>query len=140
MKGLREAAILLLVAAVPAVLALALHPGLADRRHAGLEPDAVLLEDVRDAPEDVLWVDARSDEAFAAGSIPEAIHLAPDRFDSDLGAVLAAWHPGMKVVVFCSSLSCSTSKAVAERLRQAGLEEVHFLHGGWEAWVKAAKP
>jgi len=139
-KALREAAILVLVACFPAALAVFFHPQLAARDRAGLEADAVRLEGVRAWGSEVLWVDARSDAEFARGSVPEAVHLAPERFATDLGAVLAAWRPGARVVVFCSSISCATSKDIARQLREAGLEDVYHLHGGWEAWQEALQP
>ncbi len=140
MKALRETIVLILVAIVPAALAVMFHPDLANRGRAGLDAGAVRLEEARawDAP--VLWIDARDAESFARGSIPHAVHLAPERFESDLGAVLAAWQPGARIVVFCGSLSCATSQEIAQRLRDAGLDDVHHLHGGWEAWQEARQP
>ncbi|MGH8020646.1 MAG: rhodanese-like domain-containing protein [Opitutaceae bacterium] len=140
MNTLRETILLIFVAIVPATLAVMFHPELADRARAGLEAGAVRLEEIRawDAP--VLWIDARDVASFARGSIPGAVHLAPGRFQSDLGSVLAAWQPGMRIVVFCSSLSCATSREIAQRLRDAGLQDVHHLHRGWEAWEEARQP
>lgn len=139
MRAWREALVLVVVAAAPAAVAIALHPQLADRQHAGLEDGAVRLEEVRDWHDDTLWIDARSEADFARDHIPGALHLDEAAFDRDLGAVLAAWTPGRRVVVYCSSTSCGTSRAIAKRLRDAGLSDVFFLHGGWEAWQTAVR-
>lgn len=138
-RALREALVLLVVAAAPAALAIALHPQLANRLRAGLEEGAVRLEEIRDAHADVLWIDARSEADFARDHIPGALRLDEETFERDLGAVLASWTPGRHVVVYCSTTACGTSKAVAQRLRAAGLSDVFFLHGGWEAWTTAAR-
>jgi len=139
MRALREAVVLMLVAAVPAALAVAFHPGLADRARAGLEPGAVRLAEVRDWHAEVLWIDGRSAEEFARDHIPGALPLEEARFSEQLGAIVAAWQPGRRIVVYCGSLSCATSKTLAQQLRDAGFADVHHLHGGWEAWQAAAR-
>ncbi len=140
MRALREACVLLLVAIAPAALAVMFHPQLADRARAGLQPGAVRLAEVRDWHANVLWVDGRSEEEFNRDHIPGALPLEEARFSEQLGAIVAAWQPGQRIVVYCSSLSCSTSQGLAEKLRGAGFgDDVHFLHGGWEAWQRAGR-
>jgi rhodanese-related sulfurtransferase len=85
----------------------------------------------------VIWVDARPDEEFARDHVSGALSLNEDRWNELLPQFLAVWSPGKKVVVYCSSLSCNTSREVARRLRkEAQLTDVFVLEGGWEAWVK----
>jgi rhodanese-related sulfurtransferase len=139
MRPLREALILFVAAAAPAALAVMLHPQLADRARAGLEPGAVRLVEVRAWHADVLWVDGRSAEDFARDHIPGALPLEEARFSEQLGPIVAAWKPGQRIVVYCSSVSCSASKTLAQQLRDAGFTDVHHLHGGWEAWQAAAR-
>ena len=88
----------------------------------------------------VLWVDARSEEAFANEHIADAINLNEDHWDDQLPELLAMWQPDLKIVVYCSSQTCQASHAVAERLRtEVGLENVAVLKGGWEAWQATQK-
>ena len=85
----------------------------------------------------VIWVDARPDDEFASDHVPGAISLNEDRWNELLPEFLAAWSPGKKIVVYCSSLSCNASREVARRLRkEAQLPDVFVLEGGWEAWLK----
>ena len=87
--------------------------------------------------ENVIWVDARPDDEFASDHVSGAISLNEDRWNELLPQFLAAWSPGKKVVVYCSSLSCNASREVARRLRkEAQLPDVFVLEGGWEAWGK----
>jgi rhodanese-related sulfurtransferase len=139
MRPLREALVLLLVATAPAVLAVMFHPQLADRDRAGLEPGAVRLDEVRTWGENVLWIDGRSADDYAREHIQGALPLEESRFSEQLGAILAVWRPEQRLVVYCSRLSCSASKTLAQQLRDAGFTEVHHLHGGWEAWQAAAR-
>jgi rhodanese-related sulfurtransferase len=139
MRSLREALILLVASAAPAVLAIFLHPQLADRALAGLEPGAVRLAEVRSWREDVLWVDGRSADEFAQDHIAGALPLEEARFSEQLGPIVAAWRSGQRIVVYCSSVSCSASQTLAQQLRDAGFTDVFHLHGGWEAWQAAAR-
>ena len=139
MRAFREALILLAAAAAPATLAICLHPQLADRARAGLEPGAVRPVEVRSWHDDVLWIDGRSAEEFARAHIPGALPLEEARFSDQLGPVVAAWKSGQKIVVYCSTVSCSTSKSLAQQLRDAGFTDVYHLHGGWEVWQAATQ-
>ncbi len=85
-----------------------------------------------------LWVDARSANAYAAGTIPGALSLPPEAWDAGLVNVLMAWEPDVPLVVFCASRDCGTSETVAARLRDVLPEaRVYILEGGWEAWTQA---
>ena len=85
----------------------------------------------------VIWVDARPDAEFARDHVPGAVSLNEDRWNELLPQFLAAWSPGKKVVVYCSTESCDLAREAAERLRkEAQVPEVFVLGGGWEAWLK----
>jgi rhodanese-related sulfurtransferase len=87
-----------------------------------------------------LWIDARSDDEFAREHIPDALLLNEDHFNEQLPTVLAAWSPGKRMVVYCSTKSCGASRAIAKRLHdEADIEDVFVLEGGWEAWQAAGK-
>ena len=84
-----------------------------------------------------IWVDARPDDEFARDHVPNALSLNEDRWNELLPQFLAAWSPGKKIIVYCSSVGCNASREVARRLRkEAQLPDVYVLKGGWEAWVK----
>ncbi len=100
----------------------------------------VTLAQARAWGDTAIWVDARPDEEFARDHVPGAISLNEDHWNSSLPQFLAAWSPEKKVVVYCSSLSCNASREVARRLRkEAQLQNVFVLEGGWEAWLKERK-
>ena len=88
----------------------------------------------------VMWIDARPADEFAAGHIADAIQLNTDAWDALLPQVLNQWTPNRRLVVYCSKQSCGASREVARRLRdEAGLNNVFVLSGGWEAWQAASK-
>ncbi|MEP7071292.1 MAG: rhodanese-like domain-containing protein [Verrucomicrobiota bacterium] len=83
----------------------------------------------------VMWIDARPREQFEAKHVPGAFLLNAGEWDELLPAMLNAWTPDRKLVVYCSAQSCDASKEVARRLKEeAGLKNVYVLTGGWEAW------
>jgi len=99
--------------------------------------ESVNVDQARAWSKNAIWVDARPDEEFAQDHVPGALSLNEDRWNELLPQFLAAWSPGKKVVVYCSSLSCNASREVARRLRkEAQLPDVFVLEGGWEAWLK----
>jgi rhodanese-related sulfurtransferase len=97
----------------------------------------VTLEEVRRFPE-VLWVDARSREAYEMEHIPKAVLLNAFEWEDLATQFLDAWDPDIPIVVYCDSASCDASTRVAERLRsEMGIRNVFVLEGGWETWKKA---
>jgi rhodanese-related sulfurtransferase len=135
-----------LVRQVLILAALALAPGVGGAvyfrhkiswRSAILPSELATVDQARAWGGDVIWVDARPEDEFASDHVPGAISLNEDRWNELLPEFLAAWSPGKKVVVYCSSLSCNASREVARRLRkEAQLPDVFVLEGGWEGWVK----
>ena len=135
-----------LVRQVLILAALALAPGVGGAvyfrhkiswRSAILPSELATVDQTRAWGGNVIWVDARPDDEFASDHVPGAISLNEDRWNELLPQFLAAWSPGKKVVVYCSSLSCNASREVARRLRrEVQLPDVFVLEGGWEAWLK----
>jgi rhodanese-related sulfurtransferase len=137
---LRQIALLLILALVPAVGQAIYLREQTSWRAPAVQKDEVTLEQARAWGDKVLWIDARPDEQFTQRHVPNAISLNEDRWDELLPQMLATWSPDRQVIVYCSSQSCAASHEVARRLReQAGLNNVSVLHGGWEAWLEANK-
>lgn len=134
----RDCVLLLLLAAVPALLAGWLHP---QRPAWSWEkpgvPEVEASEVARWSPP-VLWLDARTAEAYRNAHVPGAILLNEDEWEKQLPGFLQVWQPATKVIVYCDSAACGASQAVALRLqRELQLTDVHVLKGGWSAWQKA---
>lgn len=88
----------------------------------------------------VLWVDARSRKEFEKGHLPGAIWIPQESSDSILGdptimnRIGMAGIDGDKVVVYCATDACGSSKFVAGKIRSTGFHsEVYTLFGGWKA-------
>ena len=87
---------------------------------------------------DILWIDARTEQAYAEAHIPNAIWLNPEDPDAELMHITVAWLENPKpIVLYCSSAACSSSKELANWLRnQLPDAEIYSLKGGWSSWLQ----
>jgi rhodanese-related sulfurtransferase len=136
MRLVRELSIIALLTCIGSVFSLC--SGLAPLPW--VEPElpagAIRQEDARVL--DVLWIDARSEDAYQHGRIGDAIRLSSDNWDDGIVTLMDAWLGNPRpIIVYCGSAGCGTSKRVADRLRDAlPAAEIYTLHGGWDAWVQ----
>ncbi len=131
----RECALILMLAAVPALLVPWLHPKRAALTWTKPDTTQVDLTEVLSWPPPVLWVDAREAQAYDADHIPDAILLNETEWNRLIPGFLAAWRPGAKVVVYCNARACDASEEVTRRLqRELNLSDVYVLKGGWDSW------
>jgi rhodanese-related sulfurtransferase len=139
-SAVRDAALLLLIAFLPASLTLGLHPkrpAFAWTRPAAEQVD--LDEALRWGPS-VLWVDARNADSFDRQHVPGAILLNEDSWQELIPEFLAAWKPGTRVVIYCDSQKCHASEEVAVRLaRELKISNVYVLKGGWDSWLHSPR-
>lgn len=85
-----------------------------------------------------VWVDARARAEYLTGHVPGAINVNEDDWEGGLQKLMSLWQPGQKVLVYCSTVRCRSSHAIALRLQRAlGSPEVYVLMGGWEAWQQS---
>ena len=133
----RQAAVLAAVALLPAAGEAIYFRTNISWRSAIVPSEMVTVDQARAWGNTAIWIDARPEDEFARDHVPGALSLNEDRWNELLPQFLAAWSPGKKIVVYCSSLSCNASREAARRLRkEAQLPEVFVLEGGWEAWLK----
>jgi rhodanese-related sulfurtransferase len=128
-KALRGALLLSLLACIPAAFAWVKLKDAAET----LLPDELTMHDPKVSAKDVVWVDARSQDAYDEGHVTGAILLNDDKWDTLLGNLFAAWQPERPIIVYCSA-GCEASHHVADRLRDLGLEPIYVLKGGYDAW------
>jgi rhodanese-related sulfurtransferase len=136
----RQIAFLLALAFVPAIGQALWYRGRVSWQTPVRAADQVSVAEAESWKAGALWIDARPDAQFAQAHIPNALPLNEDRWNELLPAVLSAWSPEKKIVIYCSSQSCGSSREVARRLREEDwLRNVFVLEGGWEEWRKAHK-
>ena len=83
-------------------------------------------------------MDARSPMAFAISHLPGAVNLPFIWVDERAGRRIG--DPEREVVVYCESVDCESSAAVAARLRELGYLNVSHYAEGQRGWVAAGLP
>lgn len=144
LRPIRQALVLLLLASAAAWATHEWHPR-APALYLIQEPlrnDEVSMQAIAERWQGkVLWIDARPQEQYDAGHIPEALLLNEQKFDDQLFSHLDILQPNTRpIIVYCSGARCDASRHVLERLKQTlPIENAFVLKGGWNAWQEAAK-
>ena len=134
---LRDCLFWLLLAAIPALLTGWLHPKRPTWSWDKPGVTEVESDEVTRWPPPVVWIDARTDEAYQKQHAPGAVLLNESEWEQQLPNFLQVWQPNAKIVVYCDSAACDASQAVALRLqRELQLTDIHVLKGGWSSWLK----
>jgi rhodanese-related sulfurtransferase len=134
---LRQSLILIGLSLVPAVGQAVYYRDKVSWQTPVAASEMVTLAQARSWSADAIWIDARPQDEFEREHVPGALLLNEDRWNELLPQVLAVWAPEKRVVVYCGSESCGSSREIAHRLRkEAVLTNVFVLEGGWEAWKK----
>lgn len=135
---------LVVLPVVPAAVTAWLHPRAPAWAVPPLASDEVMVEQALAWPR-VLWLDARPRKDYDAACIAGAMLLNEDQWHELLPDVLDAWmqreaeasdeEVPLRIVIYCDSLSCASSRDVVQRLRsETGWDEIYLLYGGWQAW------
>jgi rhodanese-related sulfurtransferase len=139
-RWMRQAAAIVLLAAIPALAATLWHPHKPEWSRSTGDTPEISWDRARALKSGVLWIDARKADDFQRGHIDNALSLDEARWEDSLPGVIAAWHPGATIVVYCDGADCGTSRSVARRLkRELGVSGVYVLKGGWREWPKTTK-
>ncbi|MGH7243527.1 MAG: rhodanese-like domain-containing protein [Phycisphaerales bacterium] len=99
----------------------------------GLMIDSVAAKKLFDSG--VVFLDARIDEEFNAGHVPQAFHLNSSLFNT-LGAseTMKALDPAQPIVIYCGGGDCDASKNLAILLQGAGYTKLHIIEQGFPEW------
>ena len=96
----------------------------------------VITEVAAIVPENVLWIDARSEADYSAEHIPGALCLNEKNWEESLPRFFETWQPPTQIVVYCDA-GCPASAKIAARLEELGIEPVKIMEGGFEAWKRS---
>lgn len=100
------------------------------------ETDASDLYARQKAGEDVVVIDVRSDEAWAQGRVPGAIHM---HYTEIASRARQEVPQGAEVVVYCWSPGCNAGAKGALEFAKLGYA-VREMIGGFEYWVREGYP
>ena len=88
---------------------------------------------------DVLWVDARTQERYDQEHVPGALLINEFNRDNALFDNLEKLQTsGKPIIIYCDGQKCEASHKMREYLAEsAGLPDVWVLTGGWPAWKQS---
>jgi rhodanese-related sulfurtransferase len=85
-----------------------------------------------------VFVDARRDELFNAGHIPNAVQCDPYNIDNYVDAVVERISGASKVIVYCGGGDCIDSILLSKELvlnYDVPIEKLYVYEGGWTEWT-----
>ena len=89
-----------------------------------------------DAGERFHLVDVREESEFAAGRLPDAIHLGKGVIERDIEQAIA--DHDTELVLYCGG--GYRSALAADNLQKMGYTNVWSMDGGWRGWTEAGYP
>lgn len=81
-----------------------------------------------------LIIDARLEEIFIKGHIPGARSIPLSQFDELIGNFYEAVSMEQKIIIYCSGRECTDSHTLAQKLSEAGYENIKVFAGGFIEW------
>ncbi len=87
-----------------------------------------------------LFIDSRTAADYRAGHIPGARSLPLGEFDRHIDALRSQYPPSHPIVTYCSGRSCQDSHILAQRLFEAGFENVSVFIDGYPGWSAEGYP
>ncbi len=136
---------LFLSTAVMVMTSLAFAPasGLAKEKDSPTKINGAVTVDAKKAKElfdkGVVFVDVRSDKDYAAGRVPDAMHIELKKVytKDSLGKAVK---PEQPLVIYCNGHSCLRSAHAAEKAIAWGYKNVYYFRDGFPAWKSSGYP
>src|SRR5438046_1200181 len=97
------------------------------------------IEDVKrklDKNEQFHLVDVREESEFAAGHLPQAVHLGKGIIERDIETAIP--DTNAPIVLYCGG--GFRSALAADNLQKMGYKNVISMDGGWRGWTQAGYP
>lgn len=87
----------------------------------------------------VIFLDVRSDKDWAAGRVPDAIHIELKKKlnEASMGKEIKKSEP---VVIYCNGESCTRSAKASMKAVGWGYSKVYYFRDGFPAWKSAGYP
>jgi rhodanese-related sulfurtransferase len=87
---------------------------------------------------DVVVIDVRSPEEFAAGRVPNAINIpVTGKGSEDFEKKATEASKGKTPLIYC--MSGGRSARAAQKMRALGIRQIIEMPGGWAAWTQEKK-
>jgi len=88
----------------------------------------------------VLFVDARSEEAYHDGHIKRAVSLPVGQYDEQIDTFLELYDLDRPMITYCSGRTCEDSLQLARLLMERGYMNVSVMIDGFPGWEAEGYP
>ncbi len=88
----------------------------------------------------VVFVDSRTEADYREGHIPGAVSLPVGEFDRHIPSFRERYGSSHPIVTYCSGRSCQDSHILAQRLFEAGFDNVSVFIDGYPGWSGEGYP
>ena len=99
--------------------------------------DALTLKEWMETGNNVILVDARAEEDYAAGHLPGAVSLLNSEVEKKAKSLLPG---GVRIVVYSNDAECPASGLVAGKLDRMGFGPVYDYNASYRDWVQRGYP
>lgn len=86
-----------------------------------------------------LFIDVRSNNDWAAGRIPDAVHLELKKVFNEQ-AMSSEAAKDEDIVIYCNGESCLRSSKASKLAVSWGFSKIHYFRDGLPAWKKSGYP
>jgi rhodanese-related sulfurtransferase len=90
--------------------------------------------------DEVLFVDARSQNDYENGHIPGAVSLPVGQFEERIESFLNRYPAEQTIVTYCSGRTCEDSHDLAQSLSDVGFTNVRIFIDGFPGWEAEGYP
>ncbi len=89
-----------------------------------------------------VFIDARNDDAYKEGHIPDALQAYHYEIERYIDNVMLYAEGAEKVVIYCNGGNCEDSIFVSNDLLEAGIsyDSLYLFEEGWKAWTANNMP
>ena len=115
-------------------------PVSADAESTDLFPVPVSLAEMQAVMQQAVLVDARIEELYADGHLPNALSLPLAEIGNRFELFKTKFPPNRSIIIYCSGYGCSDSFDLGLLLTKDGYHDVMVYEGGFPEWRDAGLP
>lgn len=110
-----------------------------ENQHLQSEFREVTIEEAQKYFNNALIIDARSEQDYASGHIPNSINISAKNFDNYIEKVFEIPQDTL-MIIYCEGIHCNLSHQLAEKLKTFGYKNIWIMYEGIEGWQKKNLP
>lgn len=106
-----------------------------ENQHLQSEFREVTIEEAQKYFNNALIIDARSEQDYASGHIPNSINISAKNFDNYIDKVFEIPQDKL-IIIYCEGIHCNLSHLLAKKLKTFGFKDIWVMYEGIEGWQR----